>query len=351
MRRLCSTMRSLFTPRECIERSGYTPAPMAKPRVVMTRPVAKEAIDLLRTRCEVRVLEGGEAKPLPTVAELVGAMREAEIAYTLPAHPFTKEVIDAATKLRLIVTMGTGYDNIDVVAARSRSIPVTYAPGILDETTADGTFGLLLATARRIPEAERYLRAGKWRGWGPGQFVGHDVHGKTLGIVGIGRIGRAVARRARGFDMRILYHDIRRNEDVERELGARFVPLDELLGEADFVSLHVTLTPETRHLIDERALAKMKRGAILINASRGPVVDEAALARALRDGVIAGAGLDVFEREPAVDRDLLRRDNAVLLPHIASASEETRRRMALRAVENVFAFLDGKPLLDPVPGE
>ncbi|OLD46363.1 MAG: hypothetical protein AUI83_15250, partial [Armatimonadetes bacterium 13_1_40CM_3_65_7] len=295
-------MRSLFTPRECIERSGYTPAPMAKPRAVMTRPVAKEAIDLLRTRCEVRVLEGGEAKPLPTVAELVGAMREAEIAYTLPAHPFTKEVIDAATKLRLIVTMGTGYDNIDVVAARSRSIPVTYAPGILDETTADGTFGLLLATARRIPEAERYLRAGKWRGWGPGQFVGHDVHGKTLGIVGIGRIGRAVARRARGFDMRILYHDIRRNEDVERELGARFVPLDELLGEADFVSLHVTLTPETRHLIDERALAKMKRGAILINASRGPVVDEAALARALRDGVIAGAGLDVFEREPAVDR-------------------------------------------------
>lgn len=329
--------------------AGYHSAPMGPPLVVMTRPVAPEAIELLRTRCEVRVLEGADTRPLPTVDELIPAVREAEIIYTLPASPLTKAVLDAAQRLRLVVTMGTGYDNIDVAAAKARGIPVTFAPGILDETTADGVFGLLLATARRMPEAERFVRAGRWRGWAPGQFLGHDVYGKALGIVGMGRIGRAVARRAMGFRMSILYHDVRRSEDAEREFKARFVTLDELLGTADFVSLHVTLSPETRHLIDERALAKMKRSAILINASRGPVVDESALARALKAGVIAGAGLDVFEQEPEVHPDLLGLDNAVLLPHIASASEETRRRMALRAVENVFAFLDGKPLLDPVP--
>lgn len=322
---------------------------MPKPLAVMTRPAAREAVELLRTRCEVRVLDGGEAKPLPTADELIPAVRDAEILYTLPANPITKEVIDAAARLRLIVTMATGYDNIDVAAAKARGVPVSFAPGILDETTADGTFGLLLATARRIPEAERFLRAGKYRGWTPFLFVGQDVYGKTLGIVGMGRIGRAMARRAMGFRMRIIYHDVRRNEEAEREFGARLVSLDELLRTADFVTLHVTLTAETRHLIDGAALAKMRRTAILINASRGPVVDEAALARALREGVIAGAGLDVFENEPAVHPDLLSLDNAVLLPHIASASEETRRRMALRAVENVFAFLDGKPLLDPVP--
>lgn len=315
----------------------------------MTRPVAREAVELLRTRCEVRVLDGGEAKPLPTPEELVPAVREAEILYTLPANPITKEVIAAAPRLRLIVTMATGYDNIDVAAAKARGVPVAFAPGILDETTADGTFGLLLATARRIPEAERFLRAGKFRGWTPFLFVGQDVYGKTLGIVGMGRIGRAMARRATGFRMPIIYHDVRRNEEAEREFGARLVSLDELLRTADFVTLHVTLTPQTRHLIDGVALAKMKRTAILINASRGPVVDEAALARALRDKVIAGAGLDVFEKEPQVHPKLTSLDNAVLLPHIASASEETRRRMALRAVENVLAFLDGRPLLDPVP--
>ncbi len=323
---------------------------MAKPLVVMTRPVAKEAIDRLRTRCEVRVLDAGDAKPLPSVDELLAAVRDAEIVYTLPANPLTKEVIAAAPRLRLVVTMGTGYDNIDVAAAQARGIPVTYAPGILDETTADGVWGLLLATARRIPEAERFLRAGKWRGWGPSQFLGHDVYGKTLGIVGMGRIGRAVARRASGFAMRIVYHDVRRSEDAEREFTARFASLDDLLRAADFVSLHVTLTAQTRHLIDAAALAKMKPSAILINASRGPVLDEAALAQALREGVIAAAGLDVYEREPQVHAELLRLDNAVLLPHIASASDETRRRMALRAVENVFAFLDGKPLLDPIGG-
>ncbi len=276
-------------------------------------------------------------------------IRDADIVYTLPANPVNGDAIRGAKTLRFIATMGTGYDNIDVAAARERGIPVTYAPGILDETTADGVFALLLATARRLGEAERYLRAGKYRGWTPFLFTGRDVHHATLGIVGMGRIGRAVARRARGFSMRILYNDARRNDDAERELDATFVTFDELLAGSDVVSLHVPLLPETRHLIDARALRKMKRTAILINSSRGPVVDEHALAEALRDGVIAGAGLDVFEREPDVDPLLLERENAVLLPHIASASEETRTRMALRAAENVLAFLDGRPLLDPVP--
>jgi glyoxylate reductase len=275
---------------------------------------------------------------------------DADIVYTLPANPVTAEAIHGAKRLRMIATMGTGYDNIDLAAARERSIPVTYAPGILDETTADGAFALLLATARRLGEAERFLRAGSYRGWTPFMFTGQDVHHATLGIVGMGRIGRAVARRAKGFAMVILYHDARRNEEAERELAATFVPsLDDILARSDFVSLHVPLLPETRHLIDAARLRRMKRTAILINTSRGPVVDERALAEALAEGVIAGAGLDVYEREPAVEPALLERENALLLPHIASASERTRTKMAVRAAENILAFLDGKPLLDPVP--
>lgn len=318
-----------------------------RPRVVVTRPVDEAALALLRPRAEVWV--GPAEPPVPTADEVARAVRDADIAYTLPANPLTGEAIRGAARLKMIATMGTGYDNIDVAAAKERGIPVTYAPGILDETTADGAFALLLAAARRLGEAERYLRAGKYRGWTPFLFLGRDVHDATLGIVGMGRVGRAVARRAKGFRMRILYADARPSEDAERELGAEHVSLDELLARSDFVSVHTPLLPETRHLIDAAALHKMKRTAILVNTSRGPVVDERALAEALRDGVIAGAGLDVFEREPAVEPLLLQCDNVVLLPHIASASEETRRRMAVRAAENILAFLDSRPLLDPVP--
>ena len=292
---------------------------------------------------------GPAEPPLPTPDEVRDAIREAEVVYTLPANPVSGDAIRGARKLRMIATMGTGYDNIDVGAAKERGIPVTFAPGILDETTADGAFALLLAAARRLGEAERFLRAGKFRGWTPTMFLGHDVHHATLGVVGMGRIGRALSRRAKGFAMRILYTDARRNEDAERELGATFVPFDQLLRESDFVTIHVPLLPETRHLIDAAALRKMKRTAILINSSRGPVVDEKALAEALREGVIAGAGLDVYEREPSVEPSLVALENVVLLPHIASASEATRTRMAVRATENILAFLDGKPLLDPVP--
>ncbi|MEK7863497.1 MAG: D-glycerate dehydrogenase, partial [Chloroflexota bacterium] len=311
------------------------------------RPVPEQALELLRPRAAVRI--GPAEPPVPTADEVVSLVRDAEIIYTLPANPLNGTAIRGAAALRMIATMGTGFDNIDIAAARERGIPITFAPGILDETTADGIFALLLAAARRMGEAERFLRAGKYRGWTPFLFLGHDVYEATLGIVGMGRIGRAMARRAMGFRMKIIYTDASRSEPAEKELGATFVTLDELLARSDFVSLHVPLLPETRHLMDAARLRQMKKSAILINAARGPVVDERALAEALRDGVIAGAGIDVFEREPLVEPLLLEQENAVLLPHIASASERTRVRMAVRAAENILAFLDGTPLLDPVP--
>ena len=316
-------------------------------RIAVTRPVPEPALALLRPRAEVVVAPG--EPPLPTKEEVRAFIRDADVVYTLPGSPVDAEGIKGAAKLRMIATLGTGYDNIDVAAARERGIPVTFAPGILDETTADAAFGLLIASARRFGEAERFLRAGAFRGWTPFMFLGQDVHHATLGIVGMGRIGRQMARRAQGFEMRVIYYDERRSEQAERDLGVAYVPLEQLLREADFVSVHVPLMPSTRHLIDAAALLAMKRTAVLINTSRGPVVDERALAEALRDKTIAAAGLDVFEREPAVEPLLLELENVVLLPHVASGSEATRTRMAVRAAENILAFLDGKPLLDPVP--
>lgn len=320
-------------------------------RILLTRPLPEEPLESLRQAATLEVLSGTDDRPIPSEAELIDAVRSAdpEILFTLPAHPVTSQVIAAGNRLRLIATMGTGFDNIDVGAAKARGIVVSNAPGVLDETVADLTFGLLLATARRIPEAERFLRDGKYLGWTPFLFAGADVHGRTLGIVGLGKIGRAVARRARGFGMRTLYTSRGPvDASVEADLGCQRVALSQLLAESDFVSLHVPLTEETRHLIDARALAAMKRTSVLINTSRGPVVDEAALAEALRQGTIAGAGIDVFEREPAVHPDLLAAPNAVLLPHIGSASAETRRRMAARAVENILAFLQRGEVLDRV---
>lgn len=316
-------------------------------RIVVVRPIPEEALALLRPRGEVVV--GPADPPVVSPDEMRTLAAEAEILYMLPVGRVDGPVMDAAPKLRMIATLATGYDSIDVAEARERGIPVTYAPGILDETTADGAFGLLLATARRFGEAERFLRAGRFDGWTPDMFLGQDVHHATLGIVGMGRIGGQLARRARGFEMRVLYYDERRNDRAERELGVTYAPLDRLLAESDFVSLHVPLMPSTRHLINAAALKKMKPTAVLINTSRGPVVDEGALAVALRDGTIAAAGLDVFEKEPNVHPLLLELENVVLLPHVASATASTRTRMAVRAAQNILAFLDGEPLLDPVP--
>jgi glyoxylate reductase len=315
-------------------------------RLLVTRPVAPDALERLSSRCEARVLTG-EA-PIPTEDELARAVAEADLLFTMPAHPVTERVIAAAPALRFIATLGAGYDNIDLAAAGARGIPVTHAPGILDETTADLAFALLLAAARRLPQAERALREGSYRGWAPGDFLGTDVHGATLGIVGLGQIGQAMARRARGFGMKLLYTGPHRKPDAEEALGIRFATLELLLAESDFVSLHAPLTPLTRNLIDAAALARMKPTAVLVNTARGALVDEPALARALRSGALAAAGLDVFVGEPRVSPELLALPNAVLTPHIGSASANTRRRMAMRAVDNILAFLDGRPLLDPV---
>ena len=260
------------------------------------------------------------------------------------------EVLAQAPSLRVVANVAVGYNNIDVAAARRRGVVVTNTPDVLTETTADFAWTLLMAAARRVVEADRFARSGRWTRWQWDLLWGADVHGKTLGIVGFGRIGRAVARRALGFDMRVLYHDaVRADAAAERELRAAPTDLATLLRESDFVTLHTNLTAETRHLIDARTLRTMKPSAILVNASRGPVVDEAALSRALREGWIAAAGLDVFEEEPTIHPDLLPLTNVVMAPHIASASGETRLAMATLAVKNCLAVLEGKPPLTPVP--
>jgi len=255
----------------------------------------------------------------------------------------------ATPGLKVVSNVAVGYNNIDVAAAKRRGVVITNTPDVLTDTTADFAWALLMAAARRVTEADRYVRAGAWKSWKWDLLWGMDIHRKTLGVLGFGRIGRAVARRALGFDMRILYHDVARTSpEIERELKATYVDKETLLRESDFVSLHVLLSAETRHLVDERALRSMKKTAVLVNAARGPIVDEAALARALKENWIAAAGLDVFEDEPTIHPGLLQLDNVVLAPHIASASFDTRVAMSKLAVNNCLAVLDGKPPLTPV---
>jgi glyoxylate reductase len=307
-----------------------------------------EPLRLARSRADVD-LHGGE-DPLPR-ADLISRLRDKDGLICQITDTIDDEVLGAAPRLKVVANVAVGYNNIDVAAARHRGIVVTNTPEVLTDTTADFAWALLMATARRVVEADRYVRAGKWHKWEFMRLLGGDVHGKTLGIIGFGRIGRAVARRALGFDMRVLYNDaVRADAAAERELRATFCDRTTLLRESDFVSLHCLLTPETHHLVDAAALRTMKRTAYLINAARGPIVDEAALAQALTEGWIAGAGLDVFEEEPKVNPGLLALDNVVLAPHIASASEATRLKMATLAVENCLAVLAGRPALTPVTG-
>jgi glyoxylate reductase len=287
----------------------------------------------------------------PARDELLEAAEGAVGVLSNVTEKMDAEFMDAAGEgLKVIANMAVGYDNVEVEAARGRGIVVTNTPGVLDETTADTAFMLLLAAARRLGESERTLRAGDWEWWGPKLFVGVDVWGKKLGIVGMGRIGQAVARRGRGFGMEILYHNRSRKEDAEKEIDARRVDLDELLETADFVSIHTPLTDETRHLIGPKELRRMKPTAVLVNTSRGPVVDEGALADALADGRIFAAGLDVYEDEPKVHPKLLDLENAVLAPHIGSGSQETRDQMAVLAAENIVAVLSGGEPKTPVDG-
>jgi len=260
-----------------------------------------------------------------------------------------EEVVAAAPGLKAICNVAVGFNNIDVAACRKRGIVVTNTPDVLTETTADFAWALLMAAARRVVEADRFARSGQWTRWQWDLLWGNDVYGKTLGIIGFGRIGRAVARRALGFNMRVLYHDtVRADAAAERELRASYVERDTLLRESDFVSLHTLFVPETKHLLNERTLKLMKKTAIVVNAARGPIVDEAALVRALKEGWIAGAGLDVFEEEPKIHPGLLALTNVTVAPHIASASLDTRLAMANLAVRNCVAVLQGKPPITPV---
>ena len=311
-------------------------------KVYVTTKLPEEAARTLESKFDV---EYWEAETRPPKSLVIEKVKEVDGLICLLTEKIDKEVIEAAgPNLWGISQVAVGFDNIDVEAATRKGIYVTNTPGVLTETTADYAFALLMATARRIAEADRYVRAGKWNvPWGLLMFLGQDIWGKTIGIIGMGRIGTAVARRAKGFNMKILYYDIYRNEKAEKELGAKYVDLETLLKESDFVTLHVPLTPQTRHLIDEEKLKLMKKTACLINTSRGPVVDEKALYKALKEGWIWAAGLDVWEKEPTdPNNPLLTLDNVTVSPHIASASYETRLRMAMMAVENMTAILEGR---------
>lgn len=319
------------------------------PAILISRTLPGEALARAGQGATVDLHGGVDPLPKP---QLIARLRGKEGLICLVTDTIDGEVLASAPRLRVVANVAVGYDNIDVAAATARRIVVTNTPEVLTETTADFAWTLLTAVARRVVEADQFVRAGKFTRWELMRFLGGDVHGKTLGIFGFGRIGKAVARRARGFNMRILYHDaVRADAATERELGATFVDKTTLLRESDFVTLHVPLLPGTRRLIDAADLRLMKRTAYLVNAARGPIVNEAALVEALREGWIAGAALDVYAEEPKVHPGLLSLPNVVLAPHIASASTETRVKMATLAVENCLAVLGGKPPLTPVNPE
>ncbi|HEU5203658.1 MAG TPA: D-glycerate dehydrogenase [Candidatus Limnocylindrales bacterium] len=322
-----------------------------RPRVFVARRIPDAGLAMILDACEADVWEDEMPPPRD---ELLRRVAGCEGVLTLLTDRVDDELLDAAgASLRVVSNYAVGFDNVDVPACTRRGIPVGNTPGALTETTADLAWALLMAGARRVAEGDRYVRAGRWRTWGPQLLLGRDVHGATIGVVGLGRIGQAVSRRAAGFGMTVLYWSRSRAEPgVERDLGATFVELEELLERSDFVTLHVSLNDETRHLIDAAALARMKPSAVLVNTARGPVVDQAALADALRDGTIAAAGLDVTDPEPiAPDDPLLELENCLVVPHIASASHATRGKMAEMAAANLLAGLRGERVPNPVNPE
>jgi glyoxylate reductase len=315
-----------------------------RPRVFVARHIPEAGLRPIQESCEADVWQDELPPPRDVLLRSVAGC---DGVLTLLTDRVDAEFLDAAgPHLKVVSNYAVGFDNIDVPEATRRRIPVGNTPGVLTDTTADLAFALLMAAGRRVAEGDRYVRAGRWKTWGPLLLLGPDVHDATLGIVGFGRIGQALARRAAGFGMSVLYHDVNRAPpDVEEPLGATFVPLGELLVRSDFVSLHVNLTPETHHLMDAERLGQMKPTAVLVNTSRGPVVDHPALFEALRDGVIFGAGLDVTEPEPLpAAHPLLTLDNCLVVPHIASASPATRGKMAEMAAANLLAGLRGERL-------
>jgi len=311
-------------------------------RVLVTRRLPTSVLAKLEAAADIDLYRGEGAM---SADELRARIANKDALISLLTDSIDRSVVDAAPALKVIANVAVGYNNIDVAYATSRGVVVTHTPDVLTESVADFTWGLILAITRRLAEGERLVRRGAWKGWALDFMLGTELRGKQLGLVGVGRIGRAVAARAPAFGMRVAYTEV-----FETTLeGAESMSLDRLLNTSDIVSLHVPLTPETRHLIDKRSLARMKRSAYLINTARGPVVDEAALAWALQQHLIAGAALDVFENEPAVHPDLLALENVLLVPHLASGTTETRTAMADLAAENVLAVLSGRPAATPVP--
>lgn len=309
-------------------------------RVLLTRRMPPPAADTLTAAgLAVDLLDTDEP---PEREELLARARGCAGAITMLSDRIDSEFLDAAgSSLRIVANYAVGFDNIDLEACKRRGIRVSNTPGVLTEATADLTWSLILAAARRVAEGDRLMRTGKWSGWAPTQLLGLELNGATLGILGAGRIGTAVARRSLGFRMRVLYTDTSPNEDLERELGAERVELDRLVAESDVLSLHVPMRPETHHLIGAAQFAAMKPTAVLVNTSRGPVVDEVTLVAALRNNQIAAAGLDVYENEPRLAPGLSELPNVVLLPHLGSATTTTRSKMAAMAAENVIAVLSG----------
>jgi glyoxylate reductase len=314
---------------------------MTKQNIYITRIIPGPALNTLHQSCDVNLWEGELPPPRETILQEIA---NAEGIISLLTDKIDAEVMDAAPNLKVISNFAVGYDNIDIAAATERKIAVGNTPGVLTETTADLAFALLMSAARRIVESEHYVKAGKWTTWGPTTLLGQDIYGATLGIIGFGNIGQAVARRARGFGMKILFCDNDKN-DAAYELGAERCSLDDLLEQSDFVSLHVPLTVQTQHMIGEKQLSMMKPTAILINTARGGIVDPVALYDALKDNIIGAAALDVTEPEPIkMDDPLLTLDNCLIVPHIGSASVATREKMAIMSAENLLAGLKGAKL-------
>lgn len=320
-----------------------------KPKLLVTRRIPDEGMKILEGKFELDI---NEEDRVLTKKELIKKIKGKDAMLCLLTDTIDKDVIAANPKLKVISNYAVGFNNVDVATATKHKIPVTNTPGVLTETTADLAFTLLMTIARRVVEADKFARAGKFHGWAPMMFLGQDIYGKTLGIIGSGRIGVAVAKRAaKGFGMKVLYNDIVKNEELEKELSAKFVDKETLLKESDFVSVHVPLNEETKHLISEKEINLMKSTACLINTSRGPVVDEAALAKVLKEKKIFGAALDVYEEEPRIHPGLIGLDNVVIVPHIASASVETRGKMAEMAAKNLILVFEGKKPLSIVNEE
>ncbi len=313
---------------------------MLVPTVYITRLLPAPIMAAIRERYRLLVEPAEEA--IPTTEELRSGFAQADAVVCMLSDSIDADLLSHTTKLKIVANYAVGYNNIDLAAAKARGIVVTNTPDVLTDATADLAWALMLSVARRVVEGDRWVRTGTWRGWAPTQLLGADLAGKTLGIIGMGRIGQAVAQRAQGFRMRVLYES-RRTVAPPSGLLWEHCPLDQLLAEADFVSLHVPLTESTRHLIGARELSRMKPTAILINTARGPVVDEEALVAALKAGVIAGAGLDVYEQEPLVHPGLVELPNVVLLPHVGSGTLETRIRMGKICLDNIEAVLNGRP--------